>query len=78
MSDPIASISRKNRLRLFPRRGARTWFDRGFQSKASCLAWIREEAEKRGLDWQVGFMVKFKGCELIEFVDKLQRVPKSR
>jgi hypothetical protein len=77
MTDPVATLTFKIGTRWFPRRGHRTWYDRGFRSKRDALAWIDDQHTKGTVDWQSGFMVKFYGqSEPVEIVDRLGRMPK--
>ena len=46
--------------RYFWQVGAATKFDQGFKSKEDCDNWINAKRESYGLDWRVGYMVKFK------------------
>ena len=46
--------------RYFWKIGAETKFNQGFKSKQDCENWINKKKDEYGLEWRVGFMVKFK------------------
>lgn len=46
--------------RYFINKGAITYFNAGFKSKEQFNQWIEEEFAKRGLDWRVKFIWKYK------------------
>lgn len=51
---------KQKRNRYFWQTGPTTRFNQGFRSKQNCEDWINSRREQYGLDWRVGFMVKFK------------------
>ncbi len=62
-------------LRWFIRRGATTWFNRGFKTKASADEWIKSHGQD--LDWRAGFMFALRGDPRnVLIVDKNGRSPK--
>lgn len=46
-------------LRWFIRRGATTWFDRGFKTKARASAWIADHGP--AIDWRCGYLFRLRG-----------------
>ncbi|WP_018079351.1 hypothetical protein [Thiobacillus denitrificans] len=56
-------------LRWFIKRGATTWFNRGFRTKALADAWIKDHGH--ALDWRAGYVFRLRGdaCD-VEIVDR--------
>ena len=55
----LQEITRKTRARWFVKHGHRTYFSRGFRSKADASAWIDSHGDD--LDWRVGYHFRLKG-----------------
>lgn len=57
------SVSRKTRSRYFLRCGPTTNYERGFRSRDEVDRWLAHEIEVHGLDYRVGYYVKFRSME---------------
>ena len=56
-------------LRWFIRRGATTWFNRGFRTKARASVWINDHGHS--LDWRSGYCFRLRGdARDVEIVDR--------
>lgn len=59
-------------LRWFVKRGAKTWFERGFRTKARAGAWIDEHGEE--VEWRAGYVFRMKGDSVdVQIVDRRGR-----
>ena len=66
----IESVPMQKRCRWFVKRGATTWFNRGFRSKAEANSWINSHGT--ALDWRSGFLFRIRGESMdIEIVDRI-------
>jgi len=63
-------------LRWFIRRGATTWFNRGFRTKARANAWISMHGH--ALDWRAGYLFRLRGdARDVEIVDRHGNVARA-
>ena len=63
-------------LRWFIRRGATTWFNKGFRTKAKASAWINDHGLH--LDWRVGYTFRLRGdARDVEIVDRHGNVARA-
>ena len=63
-------------LRWFIRRGATTWFNKGFKTKASASSCINDHGHH--LDWRVGYTFRLRGDERdVEIVDRHGNVARA-
>lgn len=63
-------------LRWFIQRGATTWFNRGFKTKAQADAWIADHGH--ALDWRVGYLFRLRGDRQdVQIVDRHGRPPRT-
>lgn len=63
-------------LRWFIKRGATTWFNRGFRTKARASAWINDHGP--ALDWRCGYVFRLRGDPRdIDIVDRHGNVARA-
>ena len=65
----ITSVPLQNKCRWFVKRGATTWFNRGFRTMKEADDWIVSHKDR--ILWRAGFTFKIKGeDEKIEIVKR--------
>lgn len=63
-------------LRWFIQRGATTWFNRGFRTKARANAWISMHGN--ALDWRAGYLFRLRGDSRdVKIVDRHGNVARA-
>lgn len=63
-------------LRWFIQRGATTWFNRGFKTKARASVWIADHGD--AIDWRCGWMFKLRGdAHEVKIVDRNGQPPRA-
>lgn len=63
-------------LRWFIKRGATTWFNRGFRTKARASDWINDHGP--ALDWRCGYVFRLRGDPRdIDIVDRHGNVARA-
>lgn len=63
-------------LRWFIKRGATTWFNKGFRTKARASAWINDHGNS--LDWRSGYLFRLRGdARDVEIVDRHGNVARA-